>query len=319
MSSSLPLTQLVETPENRAPAGGVVEVVKTSDGFNLRTARWAATNRSTKGTICIFNGRSEFIEKYFEVVRDFRARGFSVATFDWRGQGGSQRLTRNPRRGHIERFEQYHRDVDAFMRGTVFSDCPPPYYALAHSMGAAVLFDLLSDRPLWFERMVASGPMVALPNVPAGGRLLAKLLAAIGLKRVITPGYGLAPVAFTPFAGNPVSTDPKRYAVTGATVRAEPLLGLGGPTIGWVDEAFGVMDRLADANYGLRWRTPTLIVAAGMDRVVSTEAAENFGKRLRATRTIVIPGAQHEMLMERDEIRDRFMAAFDAYIPGSSE
>lgn len=319
MSSSLPLTRLVETPENRAPSGGIVETLKTTDGFRLRSVRWPATGRICKGTVCIFNGRSEFVEKYFEIVRDLRARGFSVASFDWRGQGGSQRLTRDHRRGHIESFEQYHRDVDAFMRGAVFSDCPPPYFALAHSMGAAILFDLLSDRPLWFERMVASGPMLGLPDVPPGGRLLAKSLVSIGLGRAITPGYGLSPVAFTPFSGNPVSTDPKRYAVSGASVRAEPLLGLGGPTIGWVNEAFGVMDRLADPNFGLRWRTPTLIIAAGVDRVVSTEAAENFGKRLRATRTIVIPGAQHEMIMERDAIRDRFMAAFDAYIPGTLE
>ena len=33
---------------------------------------------------------------------------------------------------------------------------------------------------------------------------------------------------------------------------------------------------------------------------------------------LVIAGAKHEILQERDEIRDQFWAAFDAYVPGSN-
>ena len=34
---------------------------------------------------------------------------------------------------------------------------------------------------------------------------------------------------------------------------------------------------------------------------------------------IVIPGARHEILMERDAIREQFWAAFDAFIPGTPD
>ena len=78
----------------------------------------------------MFQGRAEFIEKYFETVRDLRARGFAVATIDWRGQGLSERALRDPRKGHVRNFSEYERDLEAFMQEVVLPDCPPPLFAL---------------------------------------------------------------------------------------------------------------------------------------------------------------------------------------------
>ena len=77
---------LVSIPANPVPDNVVAGTLKTPDGVSLRFARWAPPP-GRKGTVCLFQGRAEFIEKYFETVRDLRARGFAVATLDWRGQG----------------------------------------------------------------------------------------------------------------------------------------------------------------------------------------------------------------------------------------
>ena len=61
------------------------------------------------------------------------------------------------------------------------------------------------------------------------------------------------------------------------------------------------------------------IVAAGADPVCATPAIERFAARLKAGHAIVIPGARHEILMERDAIREQFWAAFDAFIPGTPD
>ena len=87
--------------------------------------------------MCLFPGRSEFIEKYFETVRDLRARGFAVATLDWRGQGLSDRALRNPRKGYVRNFAQYQIDLETFINEVVLPDCPPPLFALGQSMGAS--------------------------------------------------------------------------------------------------------------------------------------------------------------------------------------
>ena len=91
---------LVSIPANPVPDGVVTGTLKTPDGVSLRFARWAPPP-GRKGTVCLFQGRAEFIEKYFETVRDLRARGFAVATLDWRGQGVSDRELRNSRKGYV--------------------------------------------------------------------------------------------------------------------------------------------------------------------------------------------------------------------------
>ena len=118
---------LVSIPANPAPDDVVTGTLKTPDGVNLRFARWAPPPRR-KGAVCLFQGRAEFIEKYFETVRDLRARGFAVATLDWRGQGMSDRALRNRRKGYVRNFDQYQIDLETFVNEVVLPDCPPPVF-----------------------------------------------------------------------------------------------------------------------------------------------------------------------------------------------
>src|ERR687892_1390043 len=104
-----PAMNLISIPANPVPEDVVTGMLKTPDGISLRYARWAPPP-GRKGTVCLFPGRAEFIEKYFETVRDLRARGFAVAALDWRGQGGSQRALSDPYKGHVERFSEYDLD-----------------------------------------------------------------------------------------------------------------------------------------------------------------------------------------------------------------
>ena len=94
---------LVSIPANPVPDDVVSGTIKTPDGAELRFARWAPPP-GRKGTVCVFGGRGEMIEKYFETVRDLRDRGFAVATIDWRGQGLSDRALSDPRKGHVGDF-----------------------------------------------------------------------------------------------------------------------------------------------------------------------------------------------------------------------
>src|SRR5438045_6388395 len=134
---------------------------KTRDGVSIRFARWHPPP-GRKGTVCLFQGRAEFIEKYFETVRELRARGFAVATIDWRGQGGSERALSDPHKGHVRDFSEYEHDVEAFMKEVVLPDCPPPIFAIAHSMGGTVMMRLARRGSRWFDRIVLSAPMIRL-------------------------------------------------------------------------------------------------------------------------------------------------------------
>src|ERR1700693_4686345 len=102
---------LVSIPANPVPEGATVGTLKTPDGVSLRFARWEPP-AGRKGTLCVLQGRAEFIEKYFEVVNDARDRGFAVATLDWRGQGLSQRGPSDHRKGHVRNFSDYDLDLE---------------------------------------------------------------------------------------------------------------------------------------------------------------------------------------------------------------
>jgi lysophospholipase len=129
---------LISISGNPVPDGAVAGKVRTPDGFELRFARWDAP-AGGKGTVCVFGGRGEFIEKYFETVGELRQRGFAVAVMDWRGQGHSARQLPDPRKGHVEDFAEYEIDVETFMQQVVLPNCPQPHFALTHSMGGAVV------------------------------------------------------------------------------------------------------------------------------------------------------------------------------------
>ena len=77
--------EFTATPDNPVPPGARVIPVPTADGLTLRAAIWEPTTPETRGTVCLLQGRAEFIEKYFEVVGELLGSGFAVATFDWRG------------------------------------------------------------------------------------------------------------------------------------------------------------------------------------------------------------------------------------------
>ncbi len=310
--------QLISIPANPVPDGAVVGTVKTSDGVALRYARWDPPP-GRKGTLCVFQGRAEFIEKYFEVVRDARARGFAVALIDWRGQGLSDRALPNPRKGHVGDFSEYDRDLEAFVKDVVLPDCPAPHFALGHSMGAAVLIRAAQHGWQWFDRMVLSGPMINLSGAAGSrfARLSSQAMRLAGFGTSYIPGGGSTAIGTLPFAGNPLTTDPVRYARTVATLEAEPSLGVGSPTVAWLDAAFRAMAEFANPNYPGRLRQPLLLVAAGRDQIVSTHATSQFATRLRAGAHLVIPGARHEILMEQDRYREQFWAALDAFVPGS--
>src|SRR5580704_5373779 len=310
--------KLVSIPANPVPDNFVTGELKTPDGVTLRFARWLPP-AGRKGTVVILQGRAEWIEKYFETVRDLRARGFAVATLDWRGQGLSDRALRNSRKGYVRDFSHYDIDLDTFVREVVLPDCPPPVFALAHSMGSSILLRAAHQGHRWFDRMVLLAPMIALPGMRRSRltRMTVKAMRLAGLGGSYVPGGDASVMMQRPFIGNLLTSDPVRYARNVAVIEAEPALAIGWPTVAWTDAAFKAMRQVAEPSFPTRIRQPILVIAAGNDQIVSTPAIDEFSIRLRAGSHLIVPGSRHELLMEQDRFRMQVLAAFDAFVPGT--
>ena len=306
--------ELVLTPDNPIPPGAVCLQVKTADGFLLRSMRARVT--SPRGTVVILGGRADFMERYFETMRDFMSRGFCVASLDLRGQGGSQRLTSNPMRGYINRFEQYDEDVQSLMTQVVLPDCPPPYFAVGHSTGGNIMLRAIRQRN-WFKKCVVVSPLLGLhygawPEPVA--RLLTRVATILGMGWAYLPGQRRTPLSRKDFADNPLTSDERRWNRDFTALEKSPELGLGGPTYGWLRAAITSIDGLSRLKSATDLRCPVLMVAAGRDLVVNTEAAYRFAARVPGVSLVAIPEARHEIMLECDEIREQFLAAFDAFV-----
>lgn len=312
-SGDLPL--LADSPDNPIPRGTVSGEAMTSDRIRIRFARWAATGRRKKGTVLVLQGRAEFIEKYFETANDLRRRGYSVVTFDWRGQGGSQRLLRDRNKGHVDDFSDYERDVEAIVQQVMLADCPPPYYLLAHSMGGTVALLYITRARTQFERMVLAAPLLGFAGRSTRFlRIMASLLGVFGLAESYVPGGGRTLVQTTPFDKNPLTSDRARFERANATVEMRPDLGLGSPTIGWIGSAAAVAEQFESPEFPATVPLPVLMVIAGRESVVSNPAIERLSSRVKTGAHTLIPGARHELLNESDRFRDQFWAAFDSFI-----
>jgi lysophospholipase len=277
-----PLIPLTPLPGNGLPEGLRSAVVTAKDGRKLRAAY--AIPSSPKGTVVLVCGRGDFIERWFETIGDFIRRGFAVATFDLRGQGGSERVYGDRYRDGLKNFSEYDDDFASFMTQVVLPDCPPPFYAVGHSTGGLILL-----------------------------RLLCWLLPKAGLGRLFLPGQGKRPLAQQNFPGNNLTSDQRRFQQATRTLAEEPDLGVGGPTFSWLNAALKSMRQIKAESASATYRAPILIVAAGRDRVVDNEAIRRFCNSASGVSLAVIPEARHEILFEHDSIREQFFAAFEAF------
>jgi lysophospholipase len=309
--------ELFAHPDYPMPGHGRVWFAQTRDGAKVRFASWRPTVKPVRGTVVLVQGRAEFIERYGETAAELRRRGFHVLTFDWRGQGGSQRFVRRERKGHVGWLRHYEADL-ALAMAQMQERCPGPFFVLAHSMGAALCLDAARRDALPVSRLVALAPMLELAIIenPRAASRLASVLFWFGFGKAFVPGGGDTAIATKPFEGNRLSGDPVRYARNSALSAAARHLSIGDPTIAWVRTAFRLMARLAAPHAAREVRVPTLVIAAGRDRVVSTPAIERFAARLKTGAALVLREARHEILMESDPIREQFWAAFEAFIPG---
>ena len=302
---------LIETPAAPAPAGGAAEWFEGAGGARLRAALFPATTASPRGSVVVHPGRTEPIEKYFEVVDVLRARGFAVLVHDWRGQGLSHRMLPDRRPGHAAGFADFLTDHDRLL-ATFEGRLPKPWISLGHSMGGCLAMLVLAHGETRYAGAILSAPMLGLslgktPMVAA--RVLAAANRALGRGGLLARAE--TGVAET-FATNILTHDPARYARNVAQVEACPDLALGGPTWGWLDFALSATDLLQHGPGTPRIAIPVTIAAAGEEKLVDNAGSRKVAARFASGKFVEIPGAYHEILQELDALQTPFWAEFDA-------
>ncbi len=277
----------------------------------LRVMTAASMREHARGSIIFQPGRTEIIEKFFETAEDLLKRGFAVLILDPRGQGLSTRLLSDPLKCYVDDFEDYCDDlavvVEAFK-----NDLPRPHIVMGHSMGGTIGLQTILTGRLNPAAAVFTAPMLGLQDIQTGfmGAIMT-FLAWSGLKRKQLPIYSGRNGRPPAFRINKLTSDPNRYQLWATYFENHKRLRLGAPTLGWIAQALKAFKFVNDNAEHLK--IPTFITACGADPIVTPASNEAFAKAAGAD-FLNIPGALHEILLERDEYRDQFWQAFDTFL-----
>lgn len=301
---------LVSTAEAPVPANGTAEWFSGVGAVRLRAALFLPEG-APKGSVVLSGGRTEPIEKYYEVVGELQQRGFVVLVHDWRGQGLSHRLLEDRLKGHAKGFADFVEDYRALLAHFA-GRLPKPWYAIGHSMGGCLTLLALAHGVGDFKAAVLSAPMLGLQtgNRPRrAARALAWLMARTRGEDYILGNPG-DPHGET-FEANIVTHDPRRYARNKGLYAAEPLLSLNAGTWGWLDFAFMASAWLKRAPGVAAIDIPVLVMGAEQEKLVCNDDQREITARIPKGRWIEIPGAFHELFQETDDIRAKVWAEVD--------
>ncbi|MEL7114456.1 MAG: alpha/beta hydrolase [Pseudomonadota bacterium] len=278
---------------------------QTSDGVRVRAALWPS---GTAGTVLMLNGRTECVEKYARLAETLGAAGFASASVDWRGQGLSDRLAADPNLGHVGAFLDFQKDVAALLDLVRSKDMPEPYFLIAHSMGGAVgLRALLNELPV--RAAVFSAPMWGIrfsPPMRPVAWALSWTMTTMGLGARFVPST--VPQAYliaNPFKGNDLTTDPEQYAYMRNQVERYPALGVGGPSARWLTQALHECAALMGTPGP---QVPTLVGLGSREAIVDAPTIRTYAAAWPEAELVPYEGAEHELLMERADVREDFIA-----------
>lgn len=291
----------------------------THDGLKIRFDSYACEAKICRGIVVLLGGRSEFIEKYRETVDQLLVRKLDVVTFDWRGQGLSDRLLPNRYKGYVETYEDYLKDLTCFMDCHVPRKADRPVMMLAHSMGGHIALRYLHDHPGRVAKAVLTSPLIDIAGsamLKQTLKMIAKIAAGSGFKKY----YATRANDFDPskkrFAGNRLTRDPHRFQQTIQMIIDNPDVAIGGVTFGWLNATFNSIQHIMVGGYLESITTPVIMVSAGADEIVSVAAQKKICRRVPNCHLVVIPNALHELLIETDVVLEKFWEIFDEFITG---
>lgn len=290
----------------RHPEGMIFRDWTAPDGWRLRAFDRAAAR--PRGRLLFLGGRGDFVEKYLEALAHWHAGGWSVAGFDWRGQGGSGRILPDPLANHLDAFDPLLDDLAAFVTDWRAGD--GPHVAVAHSMGAHLLLRLLAERGVRLDAAVLAAPMIALRAGPFGTRTIATLAAA-----AIAAGRARRRV-WEGDAGNVggrMTSCAERQADKAWWKAHTPDVASGAPTWGWARAACRSIAYVTPEALA-RIDTPALLLVSARDPIVSAPAVLRAARALPCAEVQTWPGQGHELLREADPIRLAVLARVDGFL-----
>ncbi len=252
-----------------------------------------------KAVLLFVHGLAEHSGRYLNPALYLAPRGYACYALDCRGHG------RSPgRRVHVNRFDEFLQDVRT-VRSLVRPRHPGrPLFLVGHSQGGLIVLRYALREPDGLAGVVASAPALGVHAA------MKPSSATVFLARALSH---LAPTALLDNHVDPSALCHDQSVVE--AYRRDPLVSRK-VSARWYTSIVDAMGEVwADAP---RLCVPTLVMASGDDRAVSTDATRQWTLRVPRNRVelVVWDGLYHEMFNEpeRDEVFARMEAWLDRHL-----
>ena len=309
-----------ETARRTYPGGSTISFWTAPDGWQLRRFDWPSAAAVPRGSILFQGGRGDIFEKYLEAFHHWHDEGWTITSFDWRGQGGSGRLTDDPHVGDIDRFGTYLADYGAFWREWVAAT-PAPHVAMGHSMGGHLVCRALAKVLAEPDAAVLIAPMMGLhAPISAGfGERIADIAMKLGNPRRRAWKSNEKP-GTTESRLSLLTHDPDRYSDEPWWWEQKPEIKLGPPSWRWVVRAFESTRRLRASKRVKLVRIPVLVLVAEADKLVRAADAIKVAGLLPDARVVRFgQESAHEILREVDPVRNRALGEIDIFLSARAQ
>jgi lysophospholipase len=264
-------------------------------------------SEDAKANLIIMPGLSEFCEKYIETVKFFHSYHFNVFVIDWAYQGYSTRHPVNYHKRHSDGYDTDISDLNFLIRNKILQD--KPLYCLAHSMGGHLALRYMIENPNIIKAAAISAPMIKIRTFRYGGTLaeiILKFLTPLHNKYV--PGGHDWRAENRPSNQKDVfSSDPKRKKIHNYWNLTDTKLQIGSPTLKWLYESLKSIGFLK--SHLKEIKTPLILASAEKETLVDNESIKKFANLMSNAELLELTDSRHEILMEKDEVRDKFLNA----------
>ena len=261
------------------------------------------------GAVIMLPGLSEFCEKYFEVARFFLPKNYAFFVLDWPGQGLSQAPSDKTHRRHSVGYDEERDVLYEFVHTYVKPKIKDlPLCMLAHSMGGLIGMYYLERYAQDIHAAAFSAPLLGMHAVRHYPVWLAHIITTYAPQTFYASGQGDWHEGLRSLEKNRIFTsDPEREVLHNKWCLSDPRLQMHGVTWGWLKETYQTTLYLQIPEILSRIETPCLIASAGKDKLVDNKKLEHTLAQLPHAKPIHFDDSFHEILVERDEIRDTFL------------
>ena len=302
----------LELDNYKAPNGANSVFIPMHDNKKIRLMYWNSNKSNQLGTVLLQQGHNEFIEKYYETIQEFLDRNYNVVAFDWRGQGMSERMINDKTKQYIKDFNIHNLDIECIFN-KVLKHFKKPLIGIGHSMGGFILLSALKKNQIKFDKVILSAPMLGF----RAEKLLLKIIDIFFFllpKKSFLPGSKPNMGKEIPFEGNDLTTDKLRYQRTQMLVRLKRDIRLWGITIAWAKAVKNQLLVMREAGWAESISNKILFLNNIGDRVVSADHIIKMSKRLRNSQIVNFTDSEHEIFMEKDDLRKKMWKNIDTFL-----